>query len=491
MYRENVQRECKNQTIEAVEKADCASFRHMGTVLNRLTADITDMGNLLSELLPEILQYAVNIIVISMAILKMNGRIFAGVVIILPISLFISNKIAERLGSLAKKRKGKYDEFSDSVLDCIEGIEIARSYSIEKLLEQRIHEKAGQIKKNEYSRNKYQALANGLTMLIKWMPSILCMLIALDFVLNGIISIGELMAFMILFNKLFNPVSELPFRIMDAKELMISVKRIERLMCIMPEKSGTYEETISPNTENVIELKNITFSYAAKTSGNTLENISMIIKKGEKIALVGASGAGKSTLLKLLCGFLRKSGGIYNLYGHNFDEWNITAARKQIAYVPQNAYLYSETIAENISYGDYYTDMAKVEQVCRLVGIYDMIMALPNGFYTKLGERGITISGGERQRLAIARALYKDAPVILMDEPTSALDEKTQEIVSRVIYQDKSKTVIVAAHRLSTIKNADRIYCFANGKITEAGKHDELMLQNGSYAELYGREVLK
>lgn len=486
-----VQKECKNQIIEAVEKADCLLLNHTGSVLNKLTSDITDMGKLLSELLPEIIQYGVTIIVIGIAILKMNWIIFAGVIVILPISLFISNRIAVRLGALAKKRRGKYDELSNIALDSIGGIEIAKSYCIEKLLGKRVHEKAEEILKNEYARNRYQALANGLIMLIKWVPTIICSLIALAMVLNRTISIGELMAFIVLFNKIFNPMSELPFRIMDAKEMMISVKRIERLMSTEPEKSGNNEETKSNNTENVIELKSISFSYDMKTSNNNLENVSMFIRKGEKIALVGASGSGKSTLLKMLCGFIRAQNGVYNLYGHNIDEWNIDAARKYIAYVSQEIYLFPETIAENISYGDFYTDISRVKKVCKLAGIYDMIVALPEGFNTKLGERGITISGGERQRIAIARALYKDAPIIIMDEPTSALDEKTQEIVSRVIYQNKDKTVIVAAHRLSTIKNADRIYCFANGKISEAGKHDELMLQNGIYAELYGKEVLK
>ena len=195
-----VQKECKNQIIEAVEKADCLLLNHTGSVLNKLTSDITDMGKLLSELLPEIIQYGVTIIVIGIAILKMNWIIFAGVIVILPISLFISNRIAVRLGVLAKKRRGKYDELSNIALDSIGGIEIAKSYCIEKLLGKRVHEKAEEILKNEYARNRYQALANGLIMLIKWVPTIICSLIALAMVLNRTISIGELMAFIVLFN---------------------------------------------------------------------------------------------------------------------------------------------------------------------------------------------------------------------------------------------------------------------------------------------------
>lgn len=487
-----IQKECKNRTMEAIEKADYGFFHiNSGSVINKLSSDINDMRNLLSEILPDILQYGISIIVISIAIVKMNWIIFLGVIIIFPTSLFISDKIAKKINVLAKKRRGKYDELSDIAMDNIEGIEIAKAYGIEEILGKRVNGKACEILQNEYARNRYQALANGVTLLIKWVPTIICSLITLLLVLKNVISIGEFMAFLILLGKITNPISELPFRMIDGKEMMISVKRIQDLMNVPSEKSGRYEG-ISENADSkVFELKNIGFSYNPVLNTNAIEDVNMVIGKGEKIAIVGASGSGKTTLLKLLCGFIRNTSGVYKLYGKDFAEWNVDEARRQIAYVSQDAYLFPGTIAENVTYGNNSIDLVKLENVCVQAGIYEMINSLTDGFDTEVGERGIKLSGGERQRISIARALYKNAPIILMDEPTSALDEETQAFVSRVFYGDKDKTVVIIAHRLSTIKNADRIYCLEEGKIVACGNHNELMEQNGVYAALYGKEAIE
>lgn len=192
-----------------------------------------------------------------------------------------------------------------------------------------------------------------------------------------------------------------------------------------------------------------------------------------------------------MCGFEPVVLGEYLFYGQKFSDWDINNARQLISYVPQDSYLFRGTVIENVAYGDKNINHSKVEDACKKAGIYQTIMDLPDKFDSKVGERGINLSGGECQRLSIARVLYKNAPVILLDEPTSALDEKTQRLVSRTIYEDKDKIVIVIAHRLSTIIEADRIYCMQNGEIVEVGSHEKLMNQNGVYAAFYGREVIE
>ena len=488
-----VQRQCRDIAAVSLEDIDYSYVeKNKGAIITRLTSDTSDLGTLLSEIIPDVLQYAVTIITIGISLFQMEWKIVIGIIIIFPLVLIFTNWIAKKINDLAKLRRGKYDELTEIAQDNISGILTGRIFAIESVLGKRIDDKADEILCNEYARNRYQALANGITNLLKWIPTVVCSVFALIMTLNKSINVGELMAFLVLFNKITAPLSELPFRVIDGKEMLVSVKRLNEVINAPKEHSGNYIPVDVEKCEEIISLRNLSFAY--DHDNNILKDVNLLVKKGQTVAVVGGSGAGKSTLFKVLCGLEKAVSGSYRLFQHEFSEYDIHAIRKQIALVSQDVFLFPDTIAKNIAYGsgDFLDEdtMKRIKDVCIKAGIHNRIMEFNEQYDAMVGERGALLSGGERQRISIARALYKNTPLILMDEPTSALDEVTEKIINDTLANNKEKTVVIIAHRLSTIKNADVIYVLENGKIVESGCHDDLISHNGTYASLYSKEAV-
>ncbi len=218
-----------------------------------------------------------------------------------------------------------------------------------------------------------------------------------------------------------------------------------------------------------------------------LQNLSFEVKKGENIAFVGESGGGKSTIFHLLCGFYEKTSGSYQLMGRRIEDWNRNALRQQIALVSQNVFLFPTTVEENILYGNPKATHEEIIEACKKAEIHAFIMTLPQGYQTIVGERGAILSGGQKQRISIARAILKDAPILLLDEPTSALDVETESSIQDAIGAVMAgRTCITIAHRLSTIVHADKILVLKQGHIVEWGTHEELMALGQVYAAMYG-----
>lgn len=232
-----------------------------------------------------------------------------------------------------------------------------------------------------------------------------------------------------------------------------------------------------------IDMENVVFSYDGLE--NVLDGISISVDKGKMAALVGESGGGKSTVIKLVLGFYNLSGGGMGILGKSLADYTLDELRKNIAYVPQDAYLFTTSIKENIRYGRLEATDDEIIAAAKRAYAHDFIMTLPNGYDTMVGERGESLSGGQRQRVAIARAFIKNAPILLLDEATSALDSESEQLVQNGIEALMGgRTTLVVAHRLSTIEKADMIYVINSGKVSEKGKHSELMNQRGVYKKL-------
>lgn len=494
MFSIRIQKEFKEMTVKnlALVKMNYVE-NNSGALITKLTSDIGNMGELFSEIVPEIFQYAVTIITLSVSIIMMDFRLMLGIVLCYPIVLFISSKIAKKLKALAKNRRSKYDELTEAAQDAVSGIVVERAFHLYDVLNKKINDIAEDILKNEYARNRIQAISNAIENLMKWLPNIICTIFALAEVLSGNLSIGELVAFQVLLTKIVTPIGELPFRINDGREMFVSMRRINDLLDAPKETGGTQIPEENYKGQNTITLENVSYWYDTNPDRKILDMLNVSFEKGKITAIVGSSGAGKSTLFKILCGFEKPKEGSYKFMGKNFGDLDLDAARTQIGIVTQNIFLFPDTIAENVSYGNIAVSNTLIEDACKAACIHDYIESLPEGYDTLVGERGANMSGGEKQRISIARALLKNAPILLMDEPTSALDAGTETAITNVFTAEelkKNKTIIIIAHRLSTIINADKIIVMDKGKVVETGTHKELIDMDGIYASLYKKETI-
>ena len=368
--------------------------------------------------------------------------------------------------------------------DCISGILVLRSFGAEKYFESKLDMAADELVNNEEKRTRISNTAIIVRQVLQWLPNIICAVYAYVLVRGENLSIGELLAFVVILERFVSSFVGLPFNFVDAKEHMVCIRRVEKILGEKNENSGV--ETCGLEGD-AVTFDRVAFAYGEESE--VLKELSFTIPKGTSAAFVGDSGGGKSTIFRLLCGFYPVIEGSYLLFGREFSQWDIQAAREQMALVSQNVFLFPGTIEENVAYGNQKASKEEIIQACKNARIHEFIMSQPKGYDTVVGERGILLSGGERQRISIARAILKDAPILLLDEPTSAVDVETESLIQEAIDQlSANRTTIIIAHRLSTVRNVDKIMVLKDGRVVETGTHTELMAKQGAYAAMYGRE---
>ena len=303
------------------------------------------------------------------------------------------------------------------------------------------------------------------------------------------LTVGVVFSFLLYMRNFTRPINEIMNLFNTIQSALAGAERVFEV--IDEEKEKDKEEAVDiDNIEGHVELKNVTFSY---TNGKEiLKNVSLEAKKGEVIAIVGTTGAGKTTIVNLLTKFYDIDSGQILIDGKNIDEITRKSLRKTVAMVLQDTYLFSETVSENIRYGKLDASDEEVIEAAKMADAHHFIKQLPKGYDTVLSDNGSNLSQGQRQLLAIARAILSNASILILDEATSSIDTRTEVLIQNAMLKlMKGKTTFVIAHRLSTIKNADKILALKDGEIIESGTHDELLAKNGFYANLYNSQFKK
>lgn len=484
-----VQREFKELVGRKIYSVEYKYFdaNSSAAVLNKMNDDIAQTDAFLSENLPDFCVNIVSTITYAVYVGRMNLTLLLLMLICYPVIFVFTIKIARRVRGLRFVHQQKRDKMIAVAQDSISGILPLRSFGAEDYFEEKLNEAADELVENEQRRTKITTSAQITRRMLQWVPTIICAVYAYTLVLSGEISIGGLMAFFLVLQRFVDVFIGLPFEYIDMQECLVCVSRVNAIIREKDEPSGEYTGDEADKADTIIRFDNVRFGYGERL---VLDNLSFEIKRGKSVSLVGESGGGKSTIFHLICGFYQPQAGEYSLYGRSFADWNIKSARANIALVSQNVFLFPTTVRENVAFGNLKASEADIIEACKKARIHDFIEQLPSGYDTIVGERGVLLSGGEKQRISIARAFLKNAPLLLLDEPTSAIDVETEGLIQAAIDElAANRTCITIAHRLSTVKNADEIMVVDKGRIVERGTHSELLKLNGAYSTLYSNDA--
>lgn len=456
---------------------------HSGDIISSITNDTVTVQNFLENDFSSCFYYPLIIIASFSYMLLINWQLLLICFVVTPIAMVLTNFISKPIRTFSKEYHNSLGEYNSLIDEMVKGIATFKAFNLIKVLNKRYHESIRQIHQAGLKIDLYNSLMLPGIIVMYEFPFVLCIIFGGYFSIKGVINPASLIAFLQLLTLLIYPTTFLPRLLANVRLVAGAVERLYEFAHLQIEdscKNGFQTQ----QSEYVIEFDNCSFSY--QNSDDVLTDVSFKIPQGKTIALVGASGTGKSTIINLICGFYKLHNGSLKIFGQEISEWEISSLRSLISVVSQDIFLFSNSIAENICYGRLGASKAEIIQASKLAGSHDFIMKMPDGYNTMIGENGIKLSGGERQRISLARAVLKDTPIFLLDEPTTALDSESEALVLKALACLASdRTVLVVAHRLSTIKGAEQILVLDQGKIVERGTHTELMRNNGIYLNLY------
>lgn len=457
-----------------------------GSVMSRLINDLNEVSELAhhgpEDLFLSVLMFIGSFIMLSSINFVLTLIIFAFVPFILLFAVLIRN----RMRNASRRSREQIAEVNANIETAVSGVRVSRAYTSEEYEIKKFDEENGLFARLRAEFLKSMATFHSSMTFFTDTLYIIILLAGGTFYFNGIIDTGEFAAYLLYISLFLNPIRRFVTLFEQLQEGMTGFKRFTEIMDIEPEPEKPDAITLD-NIRGDIEFENVSFHYGNKEEKEVLTNLSMKIEQGKTVALVGPSGGGKTTICNLIPRFYEIDEGKITIDGVDIRDVKRLSLRRHIGIVSQDVFLFNGTIRENIAYGKRDATDEEITEAAKKANIYDYVMTLEKGFDTQVGERGVTLSGGQKQRISIARVFLKNPSILILDEATSALDNATEVQIQAALEElSKGRTVLVVAHRLSTVKNADEIIVITQNGIEERGTHDQLLaMDEGIYKELY------
>ena len=481
----------KNEIYSHYQKLDFTFYKKnaTGDLMNRISEDVSQVRMYLG---PGIM-YSINLVALSILIItqmvKISPYLTVFVLIPLPIMSFLIYKVSSKMNLMSKNVQVEQSMLSTLAQETFAGIRVVKAYSREKEAHEKFNATAQEYKSKSMKMVIFNAFFMPTIVFLIGLSTLLTIYIGGKLTYNNSISIGGIVAFIFFVNKLTWPFASIGWVTSINQRAAASQTRINEFLMTEPAIKNTSSKVF--DFEGKIEFKNVSYTY--ENSGITaLNNISFTLNKGETLGVIGRTGSGKTTILNLLMRQLDITSGELLIDGHSIKSINLDQFRGQTGIVPQDVFLFSDTIANNIKFGSNESSisMERVIESAKKAHVYDNIIAFPDQFETLLGERGVNLSGGQKQRISIARALIRDPKLLLLDDCLSAVDTETEEIILNHLKEEfKQRTSIIVSHRISSIRHANKLIVIDQGSIIESGTHESLLALNGVYTEMYTKQL--
>ena len=484
----------RQDVFDRVVHQDAHFFESNSTarVMSSIMNDLEKIQVAMSHILADLLRQSFTLLFLAAAVMRTDWKLATGSLTLLPLVLIPTLRLGRRIRRTTRSAQDNTAELNQVLQETLSGHQVVKSFGAEEIESNRFRDRAERLRKSNLRYVAQQAVASPLIEFFAAIMIVGLLSYARLQIKAGSMSTGDFTSFVVALLLLFEPVKRLTgIHNIFQQALGASQKVFEYLDRDQQIKEQPGAIRLS-RFEKGIAFENVSFRYPAAPERMVLENINLEVKAGEIVALVGPSGAGKTTLANLVPRFYDVTGGTLRIDGKDLREVKLSSLRDKISIVAQDTFLFNDTVGANIGYGLRHALPEQVYQAARDALAEEFISRMPQGYGTIIGERGMKLSGGQRQRLAIARALLKNAPILILDEATSHLDTESEVLVQRALQTlMQNRTVIVIAHRLSTVRRADRIVVLDRGHITETGRHDELVNKGGLYQRLYELQFLE